>query len=374
MSKLIPKRNQDEVEISEETKRLRSTERTAISLKNANANKLEVSWVGIYSMDKDEYKNDMSSLKYLKLPKIIDFNLNESSIQKKSCGQSFLNRLNQMIKFIEENYDKVKSETKPIAADFVCTRGVLKKIMEFKYFPDNFKMYTLKLKGTIYIALEYDDAQFQNFGHEFEKRLLTSKPDSEPGETEGKEFCVVVERIVDDFKILFNVECDGIESNTPVEDFKDLKDATLVELKTRIDKQKFRDNKHFAWLIQSHVAGIIDKIYEGRRDENAIVKNIIIHDLKELEDKGKEQKGYDLNQCYVYLRNFLNKVRDEMINVENFKEVFVYSFIKRGFYEELDEMSSQIDSQVKSTNWIPPPTIEYREFLPKYYIDFINNC
>ena len=312
MSTLKTKRNQDKVDLSEETKRL------------------EFSWIGIYSMDKDEYKNDMSSLKYLKIPEVVNINLNESLSQKKASDNSFLIRLKQMIKFIEENYDKVKGDqTKPIAADFVCTRGVMKKIMEFKYFPLDFKVYTAILKGTIYLALEYDDIDyldFNKFGNEFEKQLLSSKFDGEPGDTEDKEFCVVIERIIDDLKILFNVECDGIVSKIPINNLEDLKAATIVELKTRNDRPNNREKSQFGWLIQSHVAGIIAKVYEGRRLDG-IVQDIIIHDLKQLEDEGK-LNGYDINQCYAYLGNFLIHVKAKMTKVENAEKVFVYNFIK----------------------------------------------
>jgi hypothetical protein len=300
--------------------------------------------------------------------------------------------------FIQRNGQKHVTGGKPYKADFVCTRGVLKKVMQFPYFQDNFEIEAEKFKNTIYLALKYinvnDPTNSTSFGYQFENCLLSSNPHDDPGVSEGREFCVVIRRIINDFNVLFNVECDGIESKTVVKSMNDLKNSSIVELKTRVDTPKYLKEKQFEWLIQSHVAGIIDKIYEGKRDKKQNVKKMELYDLEALEDEVKEM-GCDINRCYAYLHKFLCKVKAKMSSAENVNQVFVYKFKKELKFPPKniqignqnnqncnyrDNQFNKVSSsninchrqQRIATNWIPDPVIANHEILQKQYINFIN--
>ncbi|KAL7024513.1 hypothetical protein ACKWTF_013074 [Chironomus riparius] len=113
--------------------------------------------IGAYSLDGDrKYKNEMSGLKYLKIPDLIKnhINLNEADYKDKAKNYDTLERIKQMTSFILDNPESAV-KNKKIDADFVCFRGALKNLMTTPYNKNpNWILKAVKLKSTIYFIIE----------------------------------------------------------------------------------------------------------------------------------------------------------------------------------------------------------------------------
>jgi len=200
--------------------------------------------VGAYSVDENgNFKNDMSALKYLKnkyrkTPQDVDFDLkkicNEMEITEKS-NHNYLERLNNLTKFIQENPENI-IRNKKIDADCVCFRGVLRWILLSDYDFRGFILEAVKLKGTIYLALKTVKEQPPAHLTIFDSCLLSSDPNDESAAIKKDEINIVLSRKVDELKILFAAECDGIISKEPIDFLDDLELSKLVEVKCRLDK------------------------------------------------------------------------------------------------------------------------------------------
>lgn len=342
-------------------------------LKMANVILSDLEIIGAYSLDGDRnYKNDMSGLKYLKIPdlKTNYINLNEGDYKDKAKVYDTLERIKQMTSYIMDNSDCFVNNRK-IDADFVCFRGALKNLMTTPYNKDpNWVIKAVKFKGTIYFIIEMhykentekkkpDDKSYQ-YGFKFESYVLSSDYDKQPkgkSETvnENEEFCIIMTRtIANSNKIIFGIESDGVEG-AKVNDLNDLKKSKLAEVKTRFDKgTPMHDLTKLDWWCQSFIAAI-DKIHVGFRDSRGIVTSIKVVNLKELEDTTKKNNNKKENNCLIFLNNFLNEVKQEMKNVDDPKKVHCFSWNKKFKKVEVCLDNSNI------------------KFLSDNYVNFINN-
>jgi len=327
--------------------------------------------IGAYSLDEDrQYKNDMSGLKYLKIPNLnkITINLNEGDYKDKAKNYDTLERIKQITSFIMDNPESVVKNGR-IDADFVCFRGALKFLMITPYNKNpTWVVKAVKFKGTIYFIIEMDykmnkgnkkvgDKSYQ-YGFKFESYVLTDDPKENPrGSTEivneNEEFCILMSRTIDNsLKIIFGIESDGIKAGdegNKINTLDELKKSKLVEVKTKIDNGK-PIPKHMErdWWCQSYIASI-DQIHFGSRDYNGIVTEIKAYDVKALEDDTIK------NTCLKFLKKFLNQVKEKMRNVDDPKRVY---------YFKCDQNQKKIDVHLDKNNVI---------FLSDNYINFINN-
>ncbi|XP_070510098.1 decapping and exoribonuclease protein-like [Chironomus tepperi] len=322
--------------------------------------------IGAYSLDGDrKYKNDLSALKYLKIPnfKKNSINLNEGNYKDKDKKYDTMERIKQMTSYIMDNSENVM-KNRIIDADFVCFRGALKNLMMTPYskYP-NWIVKAVKFKGTIYFIIEtnfndykvnlkVDDKSYQ-YGFKFESYILSSDPEDNPkgkSETvnENEEFCILMSRTIDNsIKILFGIESDGVDGNK-VNSLDDLKKSKLVEVKTFFDKgTPMNDYTKLGWWCQSYIAAI-DQIHVGLRDSRGFVTGIKAVNLKELEDSTKR------NNCLKFLKKFLIEIKGKMKDVDDPKKVYCFKW---------NQKQMKVDAYLDKND----------VFLSDNYVNFMND-
>jgi len=336
--------------------------------------------IGAFTVDQHgNYENSMNALKYLKIPKDINFNLKEKYQEIKSKNDEIthdnLDRIKKLTQFIKENSETVIKEER-VDADFVCFRGVLRYILASFYDRKEFDVQAVKFKGTIYMALitksmneasmDEESREKKEYGFLFENFILSSNPRRYPSKKkipERNEFCVVMSRKVDKFNIVFGAECDGVKSKKIIESSKDLEISQLIEIKQRSDipmysESWFKDYKKLEWWCQSFIASI-GKIVFGKRDANGIIKSIEEIDVGSLENPEHSKKFWHKNVCLNRLSEFLDKIKTDMENIDDPKKVFSFKW---------NGTMANFNIKARETN-LP----EGQEFLPEDYIKFINN-
>lgn len=149
--------------------------------------------VGHFSIDgKREYKSDARNCKYLwngwHQSGRVGFDLNlgyENAIHQPDNDV----KLDQMLRFILENSQKLSDEESQLRYQFVCFRGLLRLIMCTPYDNNVSKSWIIlatKYRGTIYLCAQEtdihrrsresetkDQKRFCSYGYKFEQYLLT---------------------------------------------------------------------------------------------------------------------------------------------------------------------------------------------------------
>ncbi|CAG9807070.1 unnamed protein product [Chironomus riparius] len=320
--------------------------------------------VGAYSVDRNGHyidgENFLSNLKYLKVPNSLN-NINLNAGEYDDGGESYdpMERLNFMTDYIKQNSTKfVKNER--IDADFVCFRGGLKNIMSSPYLENDWIVKAVKLKETIYFILELKGYENKNdisksFGFKFESYMVASKPYLEPPGAslpvyKREEFCVLMSRKVDDYKILFGAEIDGVNSKSVIGTLDELKTSNLIEIKLRKYKEgpnKLDANRSIEWWCQSCIASV-DIIHVGIHDQG-VIKNLETLQTKKLQHK---YSPWSRSECIKQLKKLLTYIKDKM--------------------EEIDDpkIGLSFEWKGKSKEFADIKVIE--GFLPLKYIEFIN--
>lgn len=329
--------------------------------------------VGAYSIDQNrEFHNNMSALKYFKkqyekTPQDVNINLKElcknmEMIERRA--HNYLERLTNLTRFIQENPKKF-IKNKKVDADFVCFRGVLMWILRSYYDFQGFILEAVKIKGTIYLALKTVKQQPPPHLTIFESCLLCSDPKDQSSEIRKDEFNLVLSRNVNELKVLFAAECDGLISEDNVDSLDDLNLSRFVEIKCRFDKalhnnKNFKDLTKLNYWCQSFIASI-NTIYIGKRDDQDIVKRIEKIDVKSLEEPEHSAKFWDKKVCLQRLREFLRHIKADMQDVDDPNTVFCY------------EWKERFKKGSKNQFPILPEEQKNEEFLSREYISFINN-
>lgn len=335
--------------------------------------------VGVFSVDKDrEYKSGMENLKYLKIPKKLSFNLNlgdESYFEKPAC--SIDENLNHITTFIMKNKE-ILIDSRKLKAKFICFRGLLRLIMNTPYENrETWLINAIKFRDSIYLCAEettekknqkmnetFQDKKFQRYGFKFEKYILQSSLDDTTNSScyEAEEFCIMFQTHLNNNLILYGAEIDGVKSDDMEETIKslvDLQKCTLVEVKVKRRENNERQLQNFYkfksrnWWCQSFLVGIKD-IVTGLRDDNGVVHEITTVELTELVRAAKASNYWHPNVCMNFLNDFLEKVSNDMLNLDDPYIMFQYSFNPN--YE-----------------FINYRRINSHSFLSSEYIEFIKN-
>lgn len=339
--------------------------------KNTAVNIQKPSIIGAYSLNSDrKYQNDMSQLRYLKIPKVVDFDLKDGEFVEKDPNYDPMERIHQMSNFVMNNKDKILKMNR-IDADFVCFRGLLNYVMASPY--NKYNSWTIdavKFKGTIYLCMKLDknyglksneNFPSHGYGFKFERFVLSLDPHTGKEKSvgtvyENEEFCVVMSTSIDDeIKILFGMEIDGVDSENAVNSLDDLKKSKLVEVKTRKVNPKYNSVSPLvalSWWCQSYISDI-ENIYVGMRDED-LIKEIKVFSVERLEDQNK--RHWLKNVCLNFVKSFLRDVKRDMKDVDDSHTIFRY------------EWNPSLHKKIKSTR------LEGKnDFLSEEYIAFINN-
>lgn len=329
---------------------------------------------GAYSVDGDrKYANNWDSLRYLKIPKQINFNLNDGDYVDKPPYKS-TERMDQMTSFVMFNKQTLIKDHR-VNTDFLCFRGIFKIIMATPYMRKSpWTMHAIKFKGTIYMCMISEQQEekpirkttkFEQYGFKFESHVLSNDlqsmpPGSKSTVIEAEEFCVVMStRINNKFKVIFGAGIDGVESIEIVNDIEKLKKSSLVEVKLMReegnDKQKenFIKFRAFQWWCQSFVANV-DEIHCGIRDDSGIVHQVKTYKIEALVQEAEKNKFWCRSTCKKFLSNFLEQIFRDMRFIDDPMLVYRYNW---------NPYRNQIDLEKRFG----------QTFLSSTYIEFVEN-
>lgn len=332
--------------------------------------------VGCYSVDKERNIHpDFSQLRYLVAPgtRKVNFNLNKAFAQFVDKSPTFAEdeKLDHILRFIKRNFAKLALSDKNtvLPYDFVCLRGVLKKIMMAPFIRENWTISAICLKGTIYLYTsekehrDYPDKKkFAHWGCQFSNYMFAKTPNDEPNGAEpfnsNEEFCVMFSSIIDKISLLYGVKVDGVESDALIEEGNEtLNGAKLVEVKT--SKLVTRHNvKSFAWkalkwYCQEYLIGVED-IYVGFRDDRGFVKDVIKIPVKTLPS---DTRGlWNKEDCFKFLNAFLQFVQEIIYNESDPYTVWLFDY-------DWSQKAVSVRKEENNKNLL---------FLPDWYIELIN--
>uniref|UniRef100_A0A6M2DXJ8 Decapping nuclease n=1 Tax=Xenopsylla cheopis TaxID=163159 RepID=A0A6M2DXJ8_XENCH len=295
------------------------------------------SLAGYFSVDKDRnVVHNLSQLRFLHTPLItrnIGFNLNQGINTALSKDNSTDEKIDHLLKFFIHNpellYDyNEKTRLKVPNVDIVCFRGLLTTLMCTPFESrDDWNILAHNWNDTVYLcAWESEERKeqkerdlkfhkkFMYWGYKFEQYLLSRDPETAPNTTEPvietEEFCGVFKSKLNNLKLLYGAEMDGIDISKSSFNYKDLKNARFVELKTnRImtterQYQNFNKFKTIKWWCQSFLVGI-DEILCGCRDDNGIlleIKSYKVKDIPKTNNNSWDATGC-MNFCYDVLEH-----------------------------------------------------------------------
>lgn len=284
------------------------------------------------------------NLKYLRIPKNVNFNLNlgdATYVSKPASAEK--EQLRHLLTFIMKQPDIP-------SFDFVCFRGLLRLIMSTPYDErEAWIVLATKFKGSIYLCAEETpqkqarkqretdrDKKFMRYGFKFESYILSDHPSKSPSGNsqpvlEAEEFCLMFSSEIDGKKLLYGAETDGVIANDPVKNLDELKKYPLVEVKVKRRESNERQMTTFHrfksrnWWLQSFLVGI-EKIHVGMRNDDGLVDEVTPISTKELSDEAKKNDYWHGTVCANFLNDFLNKVSNDLKNIDNPQLVFRYQW------------------------------------------------
>lgn len=291
---------------------------------------------GVFSVDSQRcYRNGMENLKYLNIPKNINFNLNlgdDKYLEKPNSSKD--EKIKHLLAFIMNNRQQVITNER-VNADFVCFRGLLKVIMCTPYEKEDWIIVASKFKGTIYLcAVQTEqkkneilrqtekDIKFTRYGHKFENYVLSKNPNELPAGNneptiESEEFCIMFSTKIANNLMLYGAEIDGVESKEEIKSLEQLRKVQLVEVKVKRresnerQKQNFYRFKSRNYWSQSYLVGI-ERLFVGIRDDSGIVEEVKPMTLRELYEPSQRNNFWHPTVCINFLNDFLETVKRDM--------------------------------------------------------------
>eukprot|EP00088_Acartia_fossae_P039445 TRINITY_DN4105_c0_g1_i10.p1 TRINITY_DN4105_c0_g1~~TRINITY_DN4105_c0_g1_i10.p1 ORF type:complete len:368 (-),score=54.94 TRINITY_DN4105_c0_g1_i10:1003-2106(-) len=251
-------------------------------------------------------------------------------------------RLDYMLQWILHNREKFE---KDFGSDFICYRGVLRKIMCIPYERnEGLIIRAMKWRNTVFLCEEptkekknkiptEKELRFSYWGYKFEDYMMTSRTSqnqnsesqSEERLNENTEFNCVFRTKLGKYRLLFIAEMDGYYSadkNTPQQTAaekgapSELKPSHFVELKTsrQIEHpgqdRTLRKFKTLKWWTQCFLVGT-ENVLVGWRDDDGIVHSGTKFPVKSLPKSALEWKGNVCANILLQVLEFLSKTIQE---------------------------------------------------------------
>ncbi|XP_074095046.1 LOW QUALITY PROTEIN: decapping and exoribonuclease protein-like [Cotesia typhae] len=335
--------------------------------------------IGYYSIDSSRsICFDSSQLTYYKPPKNyeVNFNLNQGiESVKRKIKPTKHEKIDTFLQWIVNNIDKIRADPesgRSLQPNIVCFRGLLSRLIKTAYDErEGWIICAAKWKGTIYLmafdteAEKFEilnqtekDLQFSSWGFKFEQYILTDEPNKSPDTSkpvdEREEFCCVFQSHLNDNKLLYAAEMDGVYSDKLLSDPLPIENLRFIELKTSrlVDNERQFSNlkkfKFIRWWSQSFLVGI-DTILCGFRDDKGVVRrleNYRVADLPKI-----SERFWSASVAMNFCDEFLNYVKKTVTKIYDHT---IYKF-------ERIPHSHIVMTEV-------PPTSEYA-FLPKWFLD-----
>ncbi|KXJ78375.1 hypothetical protein RP20_CCG004461 [Aedes albopictus] len=317
------------------------------------------------------------NLKYLSLPKArhnddgrhssrsLRLNLNEGfEIRVPKPDSAKEERIDHLLRFIVANLDRLRSgevggpRSKLLNCDFVCFRGLLRMVMCTPYERHtNWIILATRYRGTIYLCAKdtpeklHEEAhqteqqkRFCYYGFKFEQHVLTDHPNNRNPDTtapvqEAEEFCAMFSTTLENKRILYGAEMDGILAATEPLDKHNLSPELLnrqefveVKVKRHETNQRQADNfyrfKTRNWWCQSFLVNV-GKLFVGLRDDRGIVDEIREMSLKELDRDSRQY--WSASVCVSFGSQFLNQVAEVMQGVDCKHTVYRFEYDSNRF-------------------------------------------
>ncbi|KAF7993026.1 hypothetical protein HCN44_005807 [Aphidius gifuensis] len=279
--------------------------------------------IGYFSLNSERsWSQDAKQLGYYyplsKLQNKINFDLNQGIDNVIRKASNLDEKIDHLLRWIKLNSDKLTTtpdSKKWIDADFVIYRGQLTKIMKSLYdFKEGWILCAVKFKGTIYICsfdTDEDKAAAENITPQQKQFMSWEKPVNE-----NEEFDCVFTTRLNDKKILYGAEVDGLYSNEKINEPLPLDRLSFVELKTsktiynNHQQRTLEKYKFLRWWCQSFLVGIED-ILCGFRNDNGIIESIQQFQVSQM---GRNYKHYwSAGKCMNLLDNFLQFVKNNVL-------------------------------------------------------------
>ncbi|XP_046970590.1 decapping nuclease DXO homolog [Vanessa cardui] len=270
-----------------------------------------------------------------------DLNLHIDKVKRKPVDLDV--KLTELLKFLLEHEARLNLplQNKLNDAQFFCYRGLMTCVACTPYEnKDPWEIVAILYKGNIYLcaretpdkkkqkmSMSERDKQCTSWGFKFEQYMLSDTPDTLPNPDlpvdETEEFSLVMTTNLNDHKIVYGAEMDGIrcdklpvsslpDTNDPEAIIQYLSSQQFIELKTNRHIEYSRQEKSFKrfktkkWWLQSFLVGV-DTILCGSRNDNGIVEELKLYNIRDLP---KMSKGYwDPNVCFNFLDTFFTFVK-----------------------------------------------------------------
>lgn len=341
---------------------------------------------GYFSVTQDrEYQDSLEQLKYISKKYVediqtVDFDLNKDYEQRIPKPDGTDEKLDHILKFIVTNFQQIRANRRPINADFVCFRGLLRMIMCTPFEDrEDWIILAMKYRGTIYLCgqdtekkkfdnqnMSEQNKKFCSYGFKFEEYLLSSVPNQDGlggPVKEGEEFCVMFQSTLDGKSLLYGAEMDGANSTAAIKNLDELRNAKFVELKVKQQEfnHKMKRNsakfKYMKWWCQSFLVGIDDLVVGIRNREGICTET---EPLK-VSQIPKEVFKIDNNlwkpaECLNFCSDFLQQVKTIMTGIDSDTEVIKFEYLasdQKIIYSKFQDSHS---------------------FLPSWYLKFIREA
>lgn len=342
--------------------------------------------IGSFSLDGDRnYCDDKRQLKYLAMPQnmsglSMDLNEGYGKVIKKDFGKK--EKLDTMLKWIVSHQDVVKKHfgdpnTSNIRINFVCFRGLLTVICNTIYeHSEDWIICATKFKNIIYLcAFETEQAINRrenmsereqlmcSWGYKFEQYVtsdtMTSRPDTSVPVNEKAEYCSIMKGKLQDHRILFSAELDGVDPSyfndperdpTSMQRYAELKTSKII-LNERV-RRSFVRFKLLKWWLQSFLAGL-PKVICGFRDDNGIVRKLEEFKVRDMPKMAVD--CWSASACLNFGSQFLNFVKESVVKDD---PLVVYKFYWRhGFKVSCEELQCPSEYQILPDWYIENLTI-----------------
>lgn len=235
----------------------------------------------------------------------------------------------QFLQWVLKNQKNLTREDSPhkLMADIVCTKGVLKNIMQVPYASnENCEMVILAqyFKGSVYMTYQSEDYEGQKtkensslleiYGHKFEHYMTGGDPD-EVLEC-NCQFRCVLQLHLKELTLLYPTATDGVDQTRHKPNFKDM--SSFVTVKARKDPGdeafKLRTYRKYilnGWWIESQLSGI-PRVLMGLRNHQGVVHKLQM--LQTADFPNEAQGEWEPSVCINFLVKFLNFVKEKVVS------------------------------------------------------------
>ncbi|XP_050711817.1 decapping nuclease DXO homolog isoform X3 [Eriocheir sinensis] len=260
----------------------------------------------------------------------VDMDLNRGWHKVNSFTGTSADGFRHLLQWILKNQENVraKDSSDRLAADFVCSRRMLKQIMQAPYTHAKhqnaaWNILAKEFKGTIYLTSlvpkeeKHKEKQgasslMEIYGHKFEQYMTGGDPD-DVMETDCQFRCVL-QLHLNEMSLLFAPDIDAVDPTRHKEDFKDLNSFLRLKAKlestTSFTDYNYRKYTLNNWWIENKLTGV-PRLLVGKRNRDGVVHTL---QMLQTDDMPALAEGkWEPSVCINVLDKFLNFVKRRVV-------------------------------------------------------------